>query len=133
VLRLSRRAHSRRPADQLPRHYRRTTTDDRRQDGLMPSREPQSKLWFVTVLMAAVILYGSFYPFDFRIPANGIGPIGTFVASVSDRPGRGDFIANILLYLPFGFSSRRAALPGAGGGDCRSSCCAAQRCRCRWN
>jgi VanZ family protein len=53
--------------------------------------------------MAAVILYGSFYPFEFRIPPHGIGPIATFLESWNDRPGRGDFIANILLYLPFGF------------------------------
>jgi VanZ family protein len=85
----------------------------------MPRREPQSILWVSTVIMAVVILYGSFYPFDFRIPANGIGPIATFIASVGDRPGRGDFIANILLYLPFGFffaqscapASRRTRLP----------------------
>jgi len=68
----------------------------------MPARAPQAKLWIATIIMAAVILYGSFYPFDFRIPANGIGPVATFIASISERPGRGDFIANILLYLPFG-------------------------------
>jgi VanZ family protein len=69
--------------------------------------------------MAGVILYGSFYPFDFRVPAGGIGPVATFIASIGDRPGRGDFIANILLYLPFGFffvlsfaaTHRRVAVP----------------------
>jgi VanZ family protein len=82
----------------------------------MPAQEPQSKLWIATVIMAAVILYGSYYPFDFAIPAHGEGPIATFIASAARRPGRGDFIANILLYLPFGFffvqglaSSRRTA------------------------
>lgn len=53
--------------------------------------------------MAGIIIYGSFYPFAFRAPANGIGPIATFIASIGQRPGRGDFIANILLYLPLGF------------------------------
>lgn len=87
----------------------------------MAQRNPQSKLWLATALMAAVILYGSFYPFDFRIPPAGIGPVATFIASIGDRPGRGDFIANILLYLPFGFffvqsctpNRRRALLPVA--------------------
>ena len=85
----------------------------------MPARAPQSKLWIATVIMAAIILYGSFYPFDFRIPSAGIGPIATFIGSIGERPGRGDFIANILLYLPFGFffvqgfapARRRAWLP----------------------
>lgn len=69
----------------------------------MAAHPPQSKLWIATVVMAAVILYGSFYPFGFRIPGAGIGPVATFIASIGQRPGRGDFIANILLYLPFGF------------------------------
>jgi VanZ family protein len=82
----------------------------------MPVQKPQSKLWIATVIMTAVILYGSYYPFDFAITAHGEGPVATFIASAARRPGRGDFIANILLYLPFGFffvqslaSSRRAA------------------------
>ena len=69
----------------------------------MPAREAPAKLWLVTAIMAAVILYGSFYPFEFRIPPDGIGPVATFLDSWNARPGRGDFIANILLYLPFGF------------------------------
>jgi len=71
--------------------------------------------------MAAAILYGSFYPFNFAIPTHGVGPIATFLASTSWRAGRGDFIANILLYLPFGFffvqslspSRRKASVPVA--------------------
>ncbi|HUD57938.1 MAG TPA: VanZ family protein [Acetobacteraceae bacterium] len=69
----------------------------------MPAREAPAKLWLVTAIMAAVILYGSFYPFEFRILPHGIGPVATFLESWNARPGRGDFIANILLYLPFGF------------------------------
>ncbi len=69
----------------------------------MPAPRPPAKIWLVTVIMLAVILYGSFYPFEFRIPPHGIGPLATFLACWSERPGRGDFIANILLYLPFGF------------------------------
>jgi VanZ family protein len=64
---------------------------------------PPARLWLVTAIMAAVIVYGSLYPFDFRVPARGIGPLATFLASWDQRPGRGDFVANILLYLPFGF------------------------------
>ena len=85
----------------------------------MPRYHSRSHTWLVAVLMAGVILYGSFYPFDLRIPPSGIGPVATFIASIGDRPGRGDFIANILLYLPFGFffvlsftaTRRRTAVP----------------------
>jgi VanZ family protein len=65
--------------------------------------EARPRLWLVTVLVAAVIVYGSLYPFEFRIPPSGLGPVGTFLASIGQRPGRGDALANILLYLPLGF------------------------------
>lgn len=64
-------------------------------------RPAQSSL--IAVAMVAVIVYGSLYPFVFRIPSDGVGPIATFLATWNERPGRGDFLANILLYLPFGF------------------------------
>jgi VanZ family protein len=64
---------------------------------------PRAKIWLVTVLVAAAILYGSFYPFAFRVPSPDIGPVATFLASIGERPGRGDALANILLYMPFGF------------------------------
>src|SRR5271166_6542346 len=61
-----------------------------------------AKIWLVTVIMVAFIVYGSLYPFDFSIPAHDPGPIAVFLASWDSRPGRGDFLANILLYIPFG-------------------------------
>ncbi len=68
--------------------------------------------------MAAIvtmIAYGSLFPFDFHTDIGGIGPWGTLLASWNKPPGRGDFISNILLYLPLGFvgamaSGRRASL-----------------------
>jgi VanZ family protein len=68
-----------------------------------PEPGPQPRLWLVAVLVASVIVYGSLYPFEFRLPRGGIGPVGTFLASIGQRPGRGDALANILLYMPFGF------------------------------
>jgi hypothetical protein len=50
-------------------------------------------MWPVAVIMLAGIVYGSLYPFEFRVPANGIGPLATFVHSWNERPGSGDFIA----------------------------------------
>lgn len=64
-------------------------------------RPAQSSL--IAVAMMVVIVYGSLYPFVFRTPPGGPGPIATFLATWNERPGRADFLANILLYLPFGF------------------------------
>ncbi len=52
--------------------------------------------------MLAFILYGSLWPFDFRVPESGPGPVEAFLRTWNARPGRGDFLANILLYVPFG-------------------------------
>jgi VanZ family protein len=54
-------------------------------------------------IIVAVILYGSLYPFTFYQPEDGIGPLRNLVQSWAEAPGRGDFIANIFLYLPLGF------------------------------
>jgi hypothetical protein len=55
------------------------------------------------VIIVAVILYGSLYPFTFYHPEGGVGPLKHLVQSWAEKPGRGDFIANIFLYLPLGF------------------------------
>ena len=53
--------------------------------------------------MAAVIIYGSLYPFDFYRHAVGPGPLRTLIGTWANTPGRGDFLSNILLYIPLGF------------------------------
>jgi VanZ family protein len=66
-----------------------------------PGRPP--RFWLITVLIAVVIAYGSLYPFEFRPPPGGADAMTAFLASVGQRPGRSDALANILLYMPFGF------------------------------
>jgi VanZ family protein len=61
------------------------------------------RVWLVTVMVVGFIVYGSLYPFEFRIPPHGPGAVTVFLASWNARPGRGDFIANVLLYMPLGF------------------------------
>jgi len=56
-------------------------------------------------IIVAVILYGSLYPFTFYQPEGGAGPLKHLVQSWAEKPGRGDFIANIFLYLPLGFGA----------------------------
>jgi VanZ family protein len=57
----------------------------------------------ITAIIVVIIVYGSLYPLEFRIPVHGAGPIAAFLASIGQLPGRGDTIANVLLYTPFGF------------------------------
>jgi glycopeptide antibiotics resistance protein len=62
----------------------------------------QKQVVFFSAVIA-LILYGSLYPFEFRIPLNGRGAWSTLLSGWSSRPGRADFIANVLLYVPFGW------------------------------
>ena len=83
----------------------------------MPEAGSRARFWLVTVVIAAVIVYGSLYQFQFRVPPDGIGPWATLIASVWDRPSRSDVVANVLLYTPFGFFfllSSRGALRSYG-------------------
>jgi len=57
----------------------------------------------IAAIIVAVIAYGSLYPFQFRIPTRGDGPMSTLVGSWMATPSRGDFIANVLLYMPLGY------------------------------
>lgn len=59
-------------------------------------------------IIVAVIGYGSLYPFTFRQPAGGAGPLRNLLESWADTPHRGDFVANVFLYLPLGFFGRLA-------------------------
>jgi glycopeptide antibiotics resistance protein len=72
-----------------------------------------------TALFMAMIAYGSLYPFAFHEVPDGIGPIRTLISRWNKPPGQGDFISNILLYMPLGFSGsisvgRRASLAQMG-------------------
>lgn len=60
----------------------------------------------LTLAMAAVVsmvAYGSLFPFVFNTDTGGIGPFMTLLGNWDRVPGRGDFVSNILLYLPLGF------------------------------
>lgn len=53
--------------------------------------------------MAAVIIYGSLYPFDFQVPVREFGPVRSLLGTWANTPGRGDFVSNVLLYMPLGY------------------------------
>ena len=56
--------------------------------------------------MVMVIVYGSLYPFAFQSRTGS--PLRALAATYPLRDSRGDFVANILLYLPFGFFAMQA-------------------------
>jgi VanZ family protein len=58
-------------------------------------------------LVVGLIVYGSLYPFEFRVPLAGRGAVDTLLQSWAATPGRGDFIANLLFYIPFGWLTLR--------------------------
>ena len=55
------------------------------------------------IAIIGMIAYGSLYPFDFHLVSGGIGPFRTLLDGWDKTPGRGDFISNVLLYVPLGF------------------------------
>jgi VanZ family protein len=65
---------------------------------------PSRKFLPATLIVLAIIVHGSLYPYDFRAPPGGIGPVATLLGSWAEPPSSyGDLIANILLYVPLGF------------------------------
>lgn len=63
-------------------------------------------------LVAAVIVYGSLYPFAIQFYGTGWDGLTHLLGTWRDPPqSRGDLIANILLYMPLGFAAA-AVSPG---------------------
>lgn len=77
---------------------------------------PGHKRWIdrnfllIAVGVAVIIIYGSLYPFRFYSNSSN-GPIRALLGTWSTLTSRGDFLANLLLYFPFGLFS----VPALGG------------------
>ena len=70
----------------------------------------------VFLLVVGFILYGSLYPFQFHARPAETDPFAYLLSTWQDWDHGGDLVANILLYIPFGFFGvyalgRWAALP----------------------
>jgi VanZ family protein len=63
----------------------------------------------ITVAVVLVIIYGSLYPFHFSGNPDSNGPFRALINTSRGPFGGGDFLANVLLYLPFGLFSVQAA------------------------
>jgi VanZ family protein len=57
--------------------------------------------FWLFLLSVAAVVYGSLYPFDFG-SASRQEIVGELLASLRQRPSRGDVLANLILYLPIG-------------------------------
>jgi len=60
------------------------------------------------VIIVSVIVYGSLYPFQFHHRGLSIGPVAYLLSTWREWDRRGDLLANILLYIPFGLLAVRA-------------------------
>ena len=66
--------------------------------------EGRKRFAVATVVVVVIIIYGSLYPFMFRPLVDGLKPaLEALWASRATLPSRSAAIANILLYMPFGF------------------------------
>src|SRR5205085_12684460 len=66
----------------------------------------------LTFVVVAVLCYLELYPFTFRVPTTGEGPVRKLIESWAERPSRGDFAANVLAYIPLGlFATLALASP----------------------
>jgi hypothetical protein len=64
--------------------------------------------------LAAVIIYGSLYPFDFYRADFPAGPLRALLSTWPERTSFGDLLANILLYLRSASAPSRASARGHG-------------------
>src|SRR5262249_1632179 len=58
--------------------------------------------------LGAVITWLELHPFQFRMPASGLGALHTLLKSWADPPPPGDFIRNIVAYIPLCFCATMA-------------------------
>lgn len=66
--------------------------------------DPVRRSLYLSGGIAAAIVYGSLFPFDFFYGAGDLNrAVHALIASWRAATSRGDLIANILLYLPLGF------------------------------
>ena len=63
---------------------------------------------YLFIASLVLIVYGTLFPFSFQADASAGGVVAAFMHSVSVRPGGGDVISNIVLFLPFGFLGMQA-------------------------
>ncbi len=76
----------------------------------MNPREPPSTAGepIIWLLVVAFIVYGSLYPFRFHGPDGSVGTFAHLLTTWRHWDHPSDLLANILLYIPFGFFGSRS-------------------------
>ena len=71
----------------------------------MQARDRRTSVNFALIgaVVTLIIIYGSLYPFQFHEIPVSISPFSALMKTWAGPFGRGDFVSNVLLYLPFGF------------------------------
>lgn len=67
------------------------------------TRRPRAAGAIALIIVAALIAYGSLYPFHWRDRHEAVGAVSFLLGTWRTWDRRGDLLANIILYLPFGF------------------------------
>lgn len=63
---------------------------------------------YLFVASFLLVIYGTLFPFSFQPDAHTGGVLATLINSLAVRPGRGDLVSNVVLFLPFGFFGMQA-------------------------
>jgi VanZ family protein len=71
-------------------------------------KRPLTLARIILAILTAAIIYVSFYPFHFHGGAGFSEDLAAFLATCREGTSRSDILANILLYLPFGFFAAHA-------------------------
>src|ERR1041385_7534496 len=72
--------------------------------GRMPGRAVNLGFLLISIAVTAIIVHGSLYPYAFKIPFQPVGPFTVLIRTWSKPPtSLRDLLANIVLYIPFGF------------------------------
>ena len=75
----------------------------------------QNRPWLLVALVLVAIIYGSLYPFALHVPPGDEGALTSFLATWRRPPqSRGDLLANLLFYFPFGLLAVRALVEKLG-------------------
>jgi hypothetical protein len=85
---------------------------------------PDRRYFWATAVVFAGIIYASLFPFHFHQPPGIRGPLTTLISTWNYRAGRGDLVANVLLYMPLGLFAGLALRRKSAGARVLVATCA---------
>lgn len=70
----------------------------------------EATLAFLLALTCTLIIYGTLYSFNFSASPYQGDTFSVLMTSLESRPGHGDILSNVVLFLPFGFFSMQCLM-----------------------